>query len=147
VAEGVWREKDLVRRVNWRLAVLQHAEEVSGGSTSTPRSTTALGCASCGSVPARTTRPRSSSSTTSCRGCRSTSKKIQTDNAEEFYRLLDGVALDDLDVFNDKLKERKAYYNYHRPHGRLAGQTPYARLLQRTQPHAQPVNDQHQHHT
>ena len=30
MSERVWSEKDLVRRANRRLAVLQHAEEVSG---------------------------------------------------------------------------------------------------------------------
>jgi transposase InsO family protein len=68
-------------------------------------------------------------------------------DTEEFYRLLDGVVLDDLGAFNDKLKEWEDYYNYHRPHGGLAGQTPYERLLQKTQPRAQPVNNQHQQHT
>ena len=54
-------------------------------------------------------------------------------DAEEFYRLLDGVVLDDAKVFNDKLQEWEDYYNYHRPHGALAGQTPYERLRQKTQ--------------
>ena len=30
MAERVWSEKELVRRANRRLAVLQHAEEISG---------------------------------------------------------------------------------------------------------------------
>jgi transposase InsO family protein len=30
---------------------------------------------------------------------------------------------------NDKLREWEDYYNYHRPHGALGGQTPYERLL------------------
>lgn len=68
-------------------------------------------------------------------------------DTEEFYRLLDGVVLGDLATFNDKLKEWEDYYNYHRPHGGLAGQTPYERLLQKTQPHAHPVNDLQQQHT
>ncbi len=50
-------------------------------------------------------------------------------DAEEFYSLLDGVVLGDIGAFNDKLKEWEDYYNYHRPHGGLAGQTPYERLL------------------
>ncbi|MFI7143199.1 hypothetical protein ACIBQ5_37580 [Streptomyces massasporeus] len=44
-------------------------------------------------------------------------------------RLLDGVVIDDAEVFNDKLREWEDYYNYHRPHG---GQTPYERLKQKT---------------
>jgi transposase InsO family protein len=54
------------------------------------------------------------------------------------------MVIDDAGVFNDKLKEWQDYYNYHRPHGGLGGQTPYERLLHKTQ--AQPVTDQHQHH-
>ncbi len=53
-------------------------------------------------------------------------------DAEEFYRLLDGVIIDDAEVFNDKLREWEDYYNYHRPHGGLGGQTPYERLKQKT---------------
>ncbi|MFD6326511.1 IS481 family transposase [Streptomyces sp. NPDC058442] len=53
-------------------------------------------------------------------------------DAEEFYRLLDGVVIDDAEVFNDKLREWEGYYNYHRPHGGLGGQTPYERLRQKT---------------
>ena len=52
---------------------------------------------------------------------------------EEFYRLLDGMVIDDTKVFNDKLREWEDFYNYHRPHGGLDGQTPYERLKQRTQ--------------
>jgi hypothetical protein len=37
-------------------------------------------------------------------------------DAEEFYRLLDGVVIDDAKVFNDKLREWEDFYNYHRPH-------------------------------
>jgi transposase InsO family protein len=54
-------------------------------------------------------------------------------DAEEFYRLLDGVVIDDASVFNDKLQQWEDYYNYHRPHGGLDGQTPYERLRQKTQ--------------
>jgi transposase InsO family protein len=45
---------------------------------------------------------------------------------------LDGVLIDDAEVFNDKLREWEDFYNYHRPHGGLAGQTPYERLRQKT---------------
>ena len=54
-------------------------------------------------------------------------------DAEEFYRLLDGVVIDDTKLFNDKLAEWENFYNYHRPHGGLGGQTPYERLKQKTQ--------------
>jgi transposase InsO family protein len=54
-------------------------------------------------------------------------------DAEEFYRLLDGVMIDDTKLFNDKLTEWENFYNYHRPHGGLGGQTPYERLKQKTQ--------------
>ncbi len=52
---------------------------------------------------------------------------------QEFYQLLDkdGVS-DDIHLFNTKLREWEKYYNYHRPHGGLDGQTPYERLRQKT---------------
>ncbi|MEV6296833.1 integrase core domain-containing protein [Streptomyces sp. NPDC051896] len=53
-------------------------------------------------------------------------------DAEEFYRLLDDVIIDDAQVFNDKLREWEDYYNHHRPHGGLGGQTPYERFKQKT---------------
>jgi len=53
-------------------------------------------------------------------------------DAEEFYRLLDGVVIDDINIFNARLKEWQDYYNYDRPHGGLDGQTPYERLRQKT---------------
>ena len=53
-------------------------------------------------------------------------------DAEEFYRLLDGAVIDDAQVFNNKLQEWEDYYNFHRPHGGLGGQTPYERLRQKT---------------
>lgn len=51
---------------------------------------------------------------------------------EEFYRLLEGVIIDDSELFNDKLQEWENFYNYARPHGGLGGQTPYERLRQKT---------------
>ena len=52
---------------------------------------------------------------------------------QEFYNLLDrdGVR-EDIHLFNKKLREWEDYYNYDRPHGALAGQTPYERLRQKT---------------
>jgi transposase InsO family protein len=52
-------------------------------------------------------------------------------DAEEFYRQLKGVVIDDAQIFNDKLQEWQDFYNYHRPHGSLGGQTPFERLLQK----------------
>lgn len=49
-------------------------------------------------------------------------------DAEEFYRLLDVVVLDEAGVFNNRLKQWDDYYNFQRPHGGLGGlggQTPY----------------------
>jgi transposase InsO family protein len=51
---------------------------------------------------------------------------------EEFYRQLEGVVIDTAELFNDKLQEWETFYNYARPHGSLAGQTPYERLRQKT---------------
>ena len=52
-------------------------------------------------------------------------------DAEEFYRMLDGVVIDDTELFNDKLQEWEHFYNFDRPHGALDGQTPYERLRQK----------------
>ncbi len=52
---------------------------------------------------------------------------------EEFYRLLQGVVIDDTELLNDKLQEWEDFYNFDRPHGGLGGQTPYERLQQKTQ--------------
>ncbi|MEX5258384.1 IS481 family transposase [Kocuria arenosa] len=54
-------------------------------------------------------------------------------DSEEFYRLLEGQVIDDAQLFTEKLQEWEDYYNYHRPHGSLGGQTPYERLRQKTQ--------------
>jgi transposase InsO family protein len=58
---------------------------------------------------------------------------------QEFYQLLDqdGIS-DDNHLFNEKLREWEDYYNYHRPHGALDGQTPYERLPMKTRPEASP---------
>jgi len=53
-------------------------------------------------------------------------------DGEEFYRMLKGVLIDDTQLFNDRLQEWQDFYNYHRPHGALGGQTPYERLKQKT---------------
>jgi transposase InsO family protein len=48
----------------------------------------------------------------------------------EFYQLLDKDGItDDIHLFNEKLREWEDYYNYHRPHGALGGQTPYERMI------------------
>jgi transposase InsO family protein len=59
---------------------------------------------------------------------------------QKFYQLLDrnGVT-DDIHLFNTKLREWEDYYNYHRPHGALDGQTPYERLLAKTRAGASPA--------
>ncbi|MGI8517516.1 MAG: IS481 family transposase, partial [Acidimicrobiia bacterium] len=51
---------------------------------------------------------------------------------EEFYRMLEGVMIDDTRLFNDRLQEWENFYNFNRPHGGLGGQTPYERLKQKT---------------
>lgn len=52
-------------------------------------------------------------------------------DAEEFYRLLEGVVIDDSELFNERLREWEDFYNFERPHGSLDGQTPYERLRQK----------------
>jgi len=62
-------------------------------------------------------------------------------DAQEFYQLLDqdGVS-DDIHLFNDKLREWEDYYNYHRPHGALDGQTPYERFVAKTRAGVSPTS-------
>lgn len=49
---------------------------------------------------------------------------------DEFYQLLeDKKQIRDTENYNKKLKEWENYYNFHRPHGALDGQTPYERLM------------------
>ncbi|MCW2643515.1 MAG: transposase [Dactylosporangium sp.] len=64
-------------------------------------------------------------------------------DAEEFYRMLEGVVIDDAQVFNDKLREWEDYNNYHRPHGGLG-----ARPLRtpQTEDHDPAVNDHRRSH-
>lgn len=52
---------------------------------------------------------------------------------EEFYRMLEGVVVDDTQLLNTKLQEWEHFYNFERPHAALNGQTPYERLRQKTQ--------------
>ena len=47
---------------------------------------------------------------------------------------------DDVHLFNEKLHEWEDYYNYHRPHGALDGQTPYERLLSKTRAQVSPTS-------
>jgi hypothetical protein len=42
--------------------------------------------------------------------------------------MLDGVAIDDAEVSNERLRESEAFHNSNRPHAGLGGQTPYERL-------------------
>ena len=60
---------------------------------------------------------------------------------QEFYQLLDknGVT-DDIHLFNEKLREWEDYYNYHRPHGALNGQTPYERLVAKMRAETSPAS-------
>ena len=52
---------------------------------------------------------------------------------QKFYQLLDqdGIS-DDIHLFNEKLREWEDYYNYHRLHGALQGQTPFERLIEKS---------------
>jgi len=60
-------------------------------------------------------------------------------DGQEFYQLLDrdGIS-DDIHLFNQKLREWEDYYNYHRPHGALKGQTPFERLIAKTRADVSP---------
>jgi transposase InsO family protein len=59
--------------------------------------------------------------------------------ADRHHQLLakNGIS-DDIHLFNKKLREWEKYYNYHRPHGGLGGQTPYERLIEKTRARVSP---------
>ena len=60
---------------------------------------------------------------------------------QEFYQLLDKDGItDDIHLANEKLREWENYYNYHRPHGALNGQTPYERLIAKMRPGTSPTS-------
>jgi transposase InsO family protein len=46
--------------------------------------------------------------------------------------MLEGIVIDEAELFNDKLQEWEDFYNFNRTHGGLNGQTPYERLRQKT---------------
>ena len=48
--------------------------------------------------------------------------------------MLEGVVIDDTELFNDRLQEWESFYNFNLP--RLGGQTPYERLRQKTRARA-----------
>jgi len=50
---------------------------------------------------------------------------------EEFYRMLEGVVIDETGLFYEKLREWEDFYNYHRLHSALGGQTPYERFREK----------------
>ncbi len=50
---------------------------------------------------------------------------------EEFYRIMNGVVIDDADLFNEKLREWEDFYNYNRPHAAHHGKTPYEKFREK----------------
>ena len=60
---------------------------------------------------------------------------------QESYQLLDKDGItEDIHLFDEKLREWEDYYNYHRPHGALDGQTPYERLIAKTRAGTSPAS-------
>lgn len=45
-------------------------------------------------------------------------------DADEFYKLLEGVVVDDTGLFAERLQEWENFSTFDRPHGGLGGQTP-----------------------
>ena len=81
------------------------------------------------------------------RGCSSCPSSSRAPGALGSGRWVKGIVIDDTDLFNEHLREWQDFYNYHRPHGALGGQTPHERLRQKTSPASAPeVNDLPQLH-
>ena len=80
-------------------------------------------CSIVGSATHTSSRPR--------HGSTGGERSHRTD-AEEFYRRLKGVVIDDSELFSDRLRQWEDFYNFDRPHGSLEGQAPYERLRQKT---------------
>jgi transposase InsO family protein len=55
-------------------------------------------------------------------------------DADEFYRLLDGVVLDDAQLFTSKLQEWADFYNFDRPRGGVGGKLPTSDYAKRPGP-------------
>ena len=68
-------------------------------------------------------------------------------DGEEFYRQLKGVVIDNTALFNERLQEWQDFYNYHRPHGALGGQTPLRTPTAEDHGDDPRVNDLRQLHT
>jgi transposase InsO family protein len=58
-------------------------------------------------------------------------ERSHRNDQEEFYRMIEGVMIDDTSLFNKKLKEWEDCYNQGRPHAALGGQTPYERFWEK----------------
>ncbi len=50
---------------------------------------------------------------------------------EEFYRMLEGIVIDDANLFNEKLQEWENFYNFERPHSAHDGKTPYEKFREK----------------
>ncbi|MGH7807399.1 MAG: integrase core domain-containing protein [Thermodesulfobacteriota bacterium] len=50
---------------------------------------------------------------------------------EEFYKMIEGVVIDNSGLFNEKLQQWENFYNFQRPHGSLAGRTPFEKLQEK----------------
>jgi len=46
--------------------------------------------------------------------------------------MLEGVVIDDTELFNDRLLEWEDFYNHNRPHGGSGARPPYERLREKT---------------
>jgi len=49
-------------------------------------------------------------------------------DGEKFYRMLEGILIDDTGLFNAKLRGWEDFYNYNHPDAALGGETPYERF-------------------
>ncbi len=45
--------------------------------------------------------------------------------------MMNGMVIDDADLFNEKLREWEDFYNYNRPHAAHKGMTPYEKFREK----------------
>ena len=121
-------EHEQQRMMRWRLQTLRHAQETTGNVAQTDNG------AEFQSHFDWHLRDQGITHVYIRPACPRLNGKVERSHRvddEEFYQLLGDEPPQNLTDYNAKLREWENYYNYHRPHGALNGQTPYERLREK----------------